>query len=260
MIKPAQLLLACASFASLAACNSQSADGPPNSGLDQEALALLDRHVAAIGGEAPYQGLQNLRSQVNITEQGAIVRGDYRATRDGRMRIDVYYEGERFFSEGIDAKGAWQQAGEGAPVEAVDVGPAARLKRGIDLRFNSLASIARSAQSTRFLGIQERDGTAFESVEIVDQGGHSRTYLIEPESGIVTRMIEREALHPDADPTENNEEEIRLDFTETCGILGHTRTRTINMDTDEELQSSEIISVECNLDDVELDLARPEPS
>lgn len=237
-----------------AACAPAASEPDPQ----QRALDLLDAHVAAVGGEDAYAALENLRTEVDIVEQGATVRGDYRAARDGRMRIDVYYDGERFFSEGIDADGVWQQAGEGAPVETVTGDPADRLRRGVVQRFESLSATARGGTSLRYAGTEKRDGKTFETVEVTGIDGHVRTYFFDPDSALATRMQEREALHPDADPTENDEEEVRSGFESHCGILQPTKTRVFNRETGAELQSTTLLSNRCNLAEDELDLARPE--
>ena len=70
------------------------------------------------------------------------------------MRIDVFVDGNRVFSEGLDAHGAWEQPGESAAVR--DVGDAARhaLEHGVAYRFNGI-SFARRSQSD--LGIERRE-------------------------------------------------------------------------------------------------------
>ncbi|MEX0342097.1 MAG: hypothetical protein AB3N06_05885 [Erythrobacter sp.] len=234
-------------------CSGSVEPADPNA----RAFEILDRHVAAVGGEVAFANRENMRTLVEITEQGALMRGDYRAARDGRMRIDVYYDGKRFFSEGIDAQGAWQQAGEGAPVEKVTGEPAARLRRGIDARFETLADSARKGQSVRYVGPRDRESETMDAVEIVGIDGHRRTYFFERDTGLATRMQEREALHPDADPTETDEEEIRTNFRSDCGILQPGETRVFDMQTGEELQSTRLVSTRCNLPEYDLDLGRP---
>lgn len=50
---------------------------------------VLARHIAASGGAAAFEHLHSVRYKVEITEPQFTVTGDYRASRDGRMRIDI---------------------------------------------------------------------------------------------------------------------------------------------------------------------------
>ena len=104
--------------------------------------ARLDRIVArtteAMGGVETLRALQNLRLIATWTEGGTAFRGDYRATRDGRMRIDVYVDGARVFSEGIDRNGAWEQRGPAAAPAAVGQPARDALAHGIAYRFDGI--------------------------------------------------------------------------------------------------------------------------
>ena len=60
--------------------------------------------------------------RMRIVEPKYTVDGEYRAARDGRMRIDVYMGGTRVYSEGYDGRRAWELQADA--VHAQDSSPA----------------------------------------------------------------------------------------------------------------------------------------
>jgi len=67
---------------------------------------LLACHDSAVGGPA-LRAVQRQEYRISIEEGGATLRGRYRATRDGRTRIDVFADSIRVFSEGWDGQHGW---------------------------------------------------------------------------------------------------------------------------------------------------------
>src|SRR5215510_4214542 len=68
---------------------------------------LLACHDSAVGGPA-LRAVRSLEYRISIEAGGAMLRGRYRATRDGRMRIDVFADSIRVFSEGWDGQHGWE--------------------------------------------------------------------------------------------------------------------------------------------------------
>ena len=67
---------------------------------------------------------------LTIVEPQFTVDGVYRADRNLRMRIDVYANGKRVFTEAYDGRRAWQMGDDGIPREANAKGAAA-LRNGV---------------------------------------------------------------------------------------------------------------------------------
>src|SRR5690349_11967714 len=98
---------------------------------------LRENATTAIGGADALRALRNVDLTLEIEEAGSTYHARYRATRDGRMRIDVEIDGEAVFHEGVDARGAWEQVGDG---DVKDVGDEAEqaLRRGVDYKFANI--------------------------------------------------------------------------------------------------------------------------
>ncbi len=218
---------------------------------------ILERHVAAMGGEAAVQGLTSLRFQLLIEELTFTVRGDYRATAEGLMRIDVYDGDARVFSEGIDARGAWQQGGEGAEIEAVSPSGLQALQRGIDQNLFGLYDLESRGHRAANLGREEHEGVRYHRLRVTLADGFERDYLLHPRTWMIDYVRETSALHPDIDPTARPVESFNLEFFEVCGLARAQTTHTIDMASRERIQRTTITGAECNLSNAALELDRP---
>jgi len=152
------------------------------------------------------------------------------------MRVDIYADGARVFSEGIDAGGGWQQGGEGAEItEASDTATAA-LAHGIAFNIFGLHDLAARGGEATLDGRNRVDGIDYYVIRVVLADGFTRYFFINPESWLIERHRETSALHPDLDAEERPAETIESGFERHCGVLRATRTRKIDLETGEEIQ------------------------
>ena len=232
-------------------CVSCATANKPISALDD----LLARHAAARSGEAAIEAIDNIRTRVEIVEPSFTVIGDYRA-REANMRIDIYAENARVFSEGIDADGSWQQNGDGEPVTGTSAAGGAALLHGIEFNLFGLHQLAARGHSLSLLNDETIDGLAYKVVKIVLSDGFETYIYLNPVTAMVERRRDVRALHPDADPTTKLIENQYFDFTEFCGVLFPASSRQIDVMTGEELQRTKILSQDCNLADDALEISR----
>jgi hypothetical protein len=220
---------------------------------------VIERHVEAIGGAGAIDAIENIRIRPEIIEPEFTVLGDYRATREGRMRIDVFAGGTRVFSEGIDGDGGWQQGGEGE--EFTDTTPLARaiLARGVEFNLFGLNDLAARGHRASLFGREEIDGINYYVVHVAMDEGFERFFFINPETWMIERHREISALHPDLDDEERPAETIESNFQEHCGVLRAMEARKIDRETGEEIQRTRLLSVECNMDPDSLGIGRNEP-
>ncbi|WP_299321937.1 hypothetical protein [Parasphingopyxis sp.] len=221
---------------------------------------VIARHVEAIGGAEAIEALRNIRVQPEVIEPDFMVLGDYRATRDGRMRVDIYAGGARVFSEGIDGDGGWQQAGAGA--EFAETTPLARaaLERGIEFNLFGLHDLAARGHRASLFGREEIEGVNYYVLHITMEDGFERFAFVNPENWMVERYRETSALHPDIDDEARPEETIHSSFAEHCGVLRATETRKIDRETGNEIQRTRALSIDCNIDPDVLNIGRNEPA
>ena len=209
-------------LAALVAATSLSACTTAAPSLD----ALLRSHTAARGGAEVFDAIENLRTEVEIIEPTFTVRGDYRA-RDGAMRIDIYADGARVFSEGVDSEGSWQQNGEGAPVTATSDEGRAALLHGIEFNLFGLHELKARGHSLSLAGAEALDGATYHVIRILLSDGFETFLYLNSETLMIERRRDVRALHPDADPTKQLIENQYLDFTPRCGIMSPASSRQI---------------------------------
>ena len=163
---------------------------------------IISRTTAAVGGAEPLRQLRNIRLIAEWTENGTAFRGDYRATRDGRMRIDVYVDGNRVFSEGIDRTGAWEQRGPTAAPTAV--GEAARnaLAHGIAYRFDGIWFAREQGTSVTHEGVEVVNGVAYQVMKLRFADGFETYFYVNPRSWLIERQRDRlsSEQRPHGDP------------------------------------------------------------
>jgi hypothetical protein len=219
--------------------------------------SMLARHIEAMGGARAIEAIENIRVQLHISEPGVELRGDYRAIRDGLVRIDIYAGEQRVFSEGIDARGGWQQNGAGSPVEPMSDAGLRALQQGIEHNLYGLFRITERGHRLEALGRLQHEGVNYHVLQLQMVDGFQRLYLLHPETWLIDYSRETSALHPDVNPVEQQLESRHEQYVQRCGVMRSLISRTIYLLSREEVQQSRIIDINCNLGREDLDLARP---
>jgi hypothetical protein len=210
---------------------------------------LLGRNDAAIGGSDNWAKINNVRVQLTIEEPDFKVEAVYLATRDGNMRIDILQEGQRVFSEGLDAGTAWQWTVANG-VSLQNEQSAAALRHGIEFpgRFFTLMDLHRSGVSITLEGqVLEGENTQWR-VRVTLADDFSRDYFIDDTSALIVREHDRRAFHPAADPTAVLIETRKEEPQWLSGILMYRVSRNINLATGELLATTTVHSAEHNFD------------
>src|SRR5438067_10971580 len=93
---------------------------------------VIDRHTHAMGGTSALESVNCIEFQLRIVDPGFEVDATYRATRPGRMRIDVVAAGKHVFTEAFNGAAGWQWKGDGNIIEEKPEAAAA-LRHGVEL-------------------------------------------------------------------------------------------------------------------------------
>lgn len=213
---------------------------------------ILLCNAEALGGEAAFDRVGNLRIELDIREPGFEVTATYVASRDGRMRIDIFSGGEHAFTEGLDGGRAWQWTPEGG-VSSQSAAGAAALRHGIEApgRFWTLGQLRARGAQLELVETGPSEGPLARPQEwrltLTRKDGSVIDYFVDRESCLPTREISRRALHPDADAAEVLIETVHADPVRIDGVLRFRRGEQHDLGTGEWLGTTVVRGVEHNV-------------
>ncbi|MEE2566134.1 hypothetical protein [Hyphobacterium marinum] len=212
-----------------------------------EAGSLVDRHIAALGGEAAIENVGSIRVQVEVTEPEFTVRGNYRADRNGHMRIDIFADDTRVFTEAMNGETGWQMFASGEVADLSPEGEAA-LRQGITGNLFGLHEYEGLGHQVSEGATVTIDGIDYRTIDIVLDNGHERRLYLDPQTFLVARERSEFALHPDLDPDEEIFETRYSDYREVGGVIRAFASERINLRTGEVAQTTRIESIQINPD------------
>lgn len=212
-----------------------------------ETGSIVDRHVAALGGETAIESVESIRVHVEVTEPDFTVQGHYRADRSGHMRIDIHADDTRVFTEAMNGETGWQMFANGDVADLSAEGEAA-LRQGITGNLFGLHEYAGLGHQVSEGGTQTIEGIDYSIIDIVFDNGHERRLYLDPDTHLVARERSEYALHPDLNPDEEIFETRYSDYREVGGIVRAFASERINLRTGEVAQTTRILTVEINPD------------
>jgi hypothetical protein len=182
--------------------------------------SLVARHVEARGGAAAIEAVRAYECELHIVEPTFEVDGNYVATRDGSMRIDISAGGERVFTEALDRGRAWSWSPDEGVREGSAAGAAA-LRHGIEFPFKlfGLHEMQFRGHRLELLGREAVDGTDYHVLRLTLDDGFEVRYYLHPDTMLIERERTRRALHVDVDPTPEWIETLYGDYRPAGGVL-----------------------------------------
>jgi hypothetical protein len=205
--------------------------------------SLLECQRRAAGERMTSSPPQAFEFNIRIAEPTFEVDAVYRATRDGRMRIDVFAKGNRVFAESLDGENGWQWNPEKGVSPTNSAGTAA-LRHGIELpgRFFTFGELAQRGHQLEDLGEVQNQTDHFRLLNVILDDGHQKQYWLDHECRIA-RHRDFRALHPDVDPTKVTIETRVDDYRVVDGLTISFRGDQYNADNDEWLGTTVVKSV-----------------
>lgn len=208
--------------------------------------SLIESHTDSRGGKDAIENVQSLRLGLEITEPGFTVRGDYVATRDGYMRVDIYSGDERVFTEALGPDGGWQLLqGETVFTELSEDGEEA-LRRGLVGNLYGLHELSDLGYKLTLAGTVTRGAENFWAIDQIAPNGFFKQRLMDKSSFLIVREVERSALHPDLDSTKMPQETLFMNYKASAGVLFSRRTEKIDSATGAILQKVVVKKVQIN--------------
>lgn len=215
-------------FFILSSCNAS-----PEMTLDK----LLDLHAEARGGKTALENVNTIEARVDITEPTFAVEGYYRASRDGKMRIDIFADGQRVFTEALNGEAGWQMFDDGEIADLSPEGEAA-LRRGVVSNLYGLHELPGLGYDLKLIGERERNGGVFWEIEKTAPDGFGEHLFLDKDTYLVMSEVETSALHPDIDSTQTPQETFYSDFRSSGGVLYPYTSEKRNLATGEIMQQT----------------------
>lgn len=209
---------------------------------------LLDKHTVARGGRSAIEAVRTIEIDLRISEPGhSTFDGTYRATRTGRMRIDIYADGRRVYTEGLNGERAWSMpsdAREGTPSPPA---AAAALQHGLEMPFKLYGLHEATARGHRLRQLEDEtlDGVKYNVVQLTFDDDYEVKYYFK-DCGLIERDRQRRAQHVEADPTPQWIETRYADYRAVGGVMYPFRQSEHVVETGELLSSSVVTSIRVN--------------
>lgn len=219
---------------------------------------ILEHNARALGGNAAFDRIENLRLTLDIREPTFAVNATYVATREGQMRIDITMEGERVMTEAFNGTRAWAWSPDAGVTESGAAGSAA-LRHGIESpgRIWTLQQLRERGTRIELLDPGPLAQPHEWQLRLTRKDGATVDWFIDRTSFLPTREVSRRAFHPDVDATESSIETAFSEPEWTDGVLRFRREDQHNLDTGEWLGTTETQSVENNVE-LAVDYFEPE--
>src|SRR5262249_3513083 len=174
--------------------------------------------------------------------------GLYQASRDGRMRIDVFANGKRVYSEGYDGQRPWQLPQDAEHAIGSSPSGAAALRHGLELPINlrGLHEMGARGHQLTLRGREVVDGTNYHVVELRLDDGFTTHPYVNPSTYLIDRMRDVRALHPDADARTRRLEQRYEDFRKVDGRMLPFKSSQVDLRTGQVMQTTTVLEVITN--------------
>ncbi len=226
-------------------------------GPDKDLNYWLQRHTEARGGRAAIEAIRAVEIELQIEEPKFKVNGRYVGTRDGQMRIDVFADGKRVFTEALDGARGWQWGeGESAATEASPRGTVA-IQHGIEFPFKVFGLHEAAARGHRLALLEPETvgGIDYAVVELTLTDGFQVRYYFDPTTALIALERQKRTQHV-FDPTtalialerQKRAQHVDLDATEQWIETRYYDYRAVNgvrypfLHTETEVRSGKFLS------------------
>jgi hypothetical protein len=209
--------------------------------------SVLRLNTAALGGKEAIEKIQSVEIKLTIQEPTFTVDAVYVADRKIRMRIDIYSDGKRVFTEAFDGQKGWQMGEDGVAKDASPDGTKA-LRAGIFLpgKFFGLYELPPLGHRLAYQGKEEINKISYHVLKLTLDHGKETYLYIHPESGLVERKRDVKALHPDVDATTRQIESVNSDFRKVAGTVRSYQSTDTDLKTGEIIQTTTVKEIKIN--------------
>jgi len=201
-----------------------------------------------LGSMDAWHQLESLTFKLEIKEPTFEAEGVYRISRLGKMRIDIFVNGQQVFTEAFNGETGWQwQPGQ---AQAIIIGgkKVAALRHGIEMpgHLYTLLDMQAQGHNLQYVGDEIRDGSPAHILLLTLKDGHEKYYIIDAKSGVMLADRDQRAFHPDIDETEVIVESRPGDFREIGGVIRSFQVENHDLSNNEWLGTTTIVDIKVN--------------
>ena len=208
---------------------------------------FLDNHIEARGGREAIENVFSVTTEIEIQEGERKMVGFFRANRDGQMRIDVFVEGERVFTEALTSiNEGWQlDGGETVPKTLSDQGMA-NLQKAVHTNVYGLHEMEGLGYQIKFLGLKNFRDNMHWAIDLISPNGQSERLFYDQKKFLKVGSMDESALHVDVDPTKTLNASMTKNHMMVDGVMFSFGDEVINLRTNSIIQTSNVIKIEVN--------------
>ena len=209
---------------------------------------VVAENTRARGGAAAREAARAVEMRMRIVERGFALDAVYRATRDGRMRIDVSAAGKRVYSEGYDGRRGWQWPQGAAHASDATAAGEAALLHGLEYPTNlhGLNEMPARGHRLALAGREVLDGTDYHVLELTLKDGFVTYLYVNPATYLIDRQRDVRALHPDTDPSTKWLEQRFGDYRSVDGRMLSFKGEQVDLRANEVRQTTTVVDVKTN--------------
>ncbi len=214
---------------------------------------VLGKHRQTLGNIEAWKTVKNLTYHLDIKEPKFSVKGTYRVTRNGKMRIDIFSGGQHVFTEAFNGRTGWQwNQGDHKP-KIIKGKKSATLRHGVELpgRIHTLLDMQNNGHQLEYIGEEIWQGIPAHLLRLELKDGHQKWYILKQKTGLILANRDTRAFHPDIDNTEVLVETRLTDFKEFQGMKRSFGLENWDLTNNQLLGKSEVIDLKMNAFDQE---------
>jgi hypothetical protein len=210
---------------------------------------IIQNYTKAMGGKEAIEAAKTMEIALLIEEPKFKLDAVYKVDRKQRMRIDVFSEGRRVFTEAYDGTRGWQQKGEGQPAEFSSDQGSKALWHGTLLpdKLIGLHEYQKLGHDVGLNGREMVDGINYYVLKITLSDGFETLAYIHPETWLIERRRDVAAIHVDIDPKKQRLETVFTDYKPVEGVMRSHKGTQKDLDTKAWTGTTTIQSIKMNI-------------
>ena len=246
------LIASCAAFVSCGSSSLAAERTDQVLGIDE----ILQNNLNAVRLAPSLDNIENTDKVIQISEAQYTLIARYRASFDGHMRIDVFSDHSRVYSEGKDEDGVWEWPGGKDEPENVYHGGVGALEHGIEFNLFPLASFTDRGHEIRLVGSETIRGKKYFVLKITLSDSFETYRYVNADTWLVDLSRDIRAFHPGVDNTKKNLETRYDKWDRVNGVVFASRSQNFNLETGAIIATTLVLNSRYNIAREELDLAR----